>query len=461
MSGVQIDRLILDYNRLALENLSKDNPKACLQLLQHAQDLLANQKFSESKSLISAITYNNLGCYYKYIKNLNLALSAFQKALDLKSDEILEKSQAAEIHINVCYIREFFSQYKALLYHSKTALQLINQAENPRKDLSPLAFYYTGKALEGLDQKTQALIFFKQGLEIANKELGHAHKITGKLLKTYLEVSTKPISQVTLPEYPSNIKSQIPNKMINKSYHIISNSNLNGQNSRRQSKKYVFERLSSRTPDSGKKSSDKGIKKISPIKGNYKIMDGVYFDAEHKTRRYERKNFRACQAVEEKKKNRKKCHSAARFRRIIASSRPETSMMAKPPSRMKSVKLGKVLRERQNKAMFEIEIMKDQIDNHHRKNADSGLAKVFNDKPLPKLCHESSLTIVAGGNKHSRSENFSSLRKKTQVSRKKAQNIVDKVVMIQRFWRKCQARKLGRKGNLLMGSERTCYDKEL
>lgn len=444
MSEVQIDRLILDLNRLALENLTKGNPKACLQLLLRAQDLLATPNFPESKNWISAITFNNLGCYYKSIKNLNLALSAFQKAFDSKSDEILEKSQAAEIHLNVCFIKEAFSQYDALLYHSKNALQLINQAENPRKDLSPLAFLYIGKALKGLDQPAQASKFFKQGLEIANKELNHTHKITGTLLQAYLEVSTKPTVQVPLPKYPGSVKSQTPSKMLNESYHIISNSNLNAQSTRRQSKKHIFEHLSARTPDSEKRSSDVEIKKITPIKGNSKIMDGVYFDdgPKNKPRSCERKNCRASQVAEEEKKNRKTCHSASRSRRIIAPARPETSMMAQPPSRMKSVKYGKVsTREGQNKTMYDIEIMKGQTDNHHRKNADSGPVRVVIDRPLPKLCHESSLTIVANLNKHNRPESFSSLRKKTQVFEKKAQNIVDKVLMIQRFWRKYQVRK--------------------
>lgn len=199
MVEVQIEHIVLDCNRLAMENLMQGNLKGCLHLLRRAQDIMNTPDLYEGKNRLMVITLNNLGCYHKANKKFNLALQAFQKALDLKSDKVLEKKHAAEIHINMCWIRDMYSQFENLIFHAKTALELLRISETLSKDLPPLGLYFLGKGLQGIDQLQEAMKAFKQGLELSYKDLGHVHPTTCMLLKAYLNISAhvggKPVQE--------------------------------------------------------------------------------------------------------------------------------------------------------------------------------------------------------------------------------------------------------------------------
>ena len=50
MGEVHIEQIVLDCNRLALDNLSKGNAKACFHLLRRAQDLPNTPSFPDGKT---------------------------------------------------------------------------------------------------------------------------------------------------------------------------------------------------------------------------------------------------------------------------------------------------------------------------------------------------------------------------------------------------------------------------
>lgn len=260
MSEVNIENLVLDCNRLALENLSKGNAKACLHLLKRAQDLLKTPDFPESRERLQIITFNNLGCYHKACQKYNLALQSFLKALDLKSDYLLDKHQAAEVHINICFIREIFAQYDNLVVHSKRALELLSQVPECKKGMVPLVYLYIGKGYLGLDNRKSAVLYLKQGLEISYKELGHSHPTTAELLKHYLTLTP----EAGKVEEKKQIFQSFPSKA-----SISSN---------KSQKKYVFEHNTSHFDSFFKVTVDKPGKKVSPVKADKRLIDGLYFE---------------------------------------------------------------------------------------------------------------------------------------------------------------------------------------
>ena len=274
MGEIQIENIALDCNRLAMEQLSKGNLKSCLHLIRRAQDILNTPDFLESKNKLMAITYNNLGCYHKANNKNNLALQAFLKALDLKSDKLLDKIQAAEIHINICSIRIGYSQYADLVTHAKNALELLKQAEVFSKELTPKAYYYLGKGFQGANQSKNALKIYKIGLELAYKELGHLHPITCLLLKSYLELSTT---------------ESITDKTSFETFQMIKkgNSKVNIDELPKSTKKYVFEHNHSKSPEHFSLASNASIiqkqhhqriqGKNTPVKAGFQFMDDFYF----------------------------------------------------------------------------------------------------------------------------------------------------------------------------------------
>ena len=242
MGEVQIENIVLDCNRLAMDHLVNNNLKACLHLLRRAQDLLTTPEFPDSKTKLLAITFNNLGCYHKAANKNNLALQAFEKALELNAEKLLDKQKAAEIHVNICYIKDAFSQFENLLFHAKCALELLNGSNVFSKELVPLGYYFMGKGFQGLEKIPQALKSFKIGLEISYKELGHIHPTTCMLLKFYLNASSQASTKNTADKPKDLIISQ------------------------KQPKKYVFEHSLCKTPEIMRNSSNFSNKKNSSAK---------------------------------------------------------------------------------------------------------------------------------------------------------------------------------------------------
>lgn len=446
MAEVQIDRIVMDLNTLALENLNKGNPKACVHLLRRAQDLLATPDFPDSKNRLSALTYNNLGCYYKSIKKFTPALSFFQKAFDLKSDEILDKSLSAEIHINVCYIREAFLQYEPLLFHAKTALELLNKAQDTRKDLSPLAFLFIGKALKGLDQLPQASKFFKQGLEIAYKELGHADNVTGCLLQAYLEVTSKSENPVPLPKFPVTAKAQNSSRIFNEKKQKFNKSKLDPLSSRRPSRKNVFEPMSARASQSRNRLNEDGIKKVTHAKCDSKIVDGLYFDEsfDNKPKSHKKKNCNAC-IIKDDKIIRRSYQPASRSKHTVMTPMPETRFKAKPPSSMKPAIIGNMNNDGITKVMSDSRKIKTRIESYSFKNPEISMEKDSPRNFPKKIRRENTFISSARPHKINFSENSAENEKKIQKIPVKVPNYVDKVIMIQRFWRFYQRSKARQK----------------
>ena len=230
MVEVQIEHIVLDCNRLAMENLGQGNLKSCLHLLKRAQDIMNTPDFPESKVRLMVITYNNLGCYHKANNKANLALQAFEKCLDLKSDRVLEKKYAAEIHINICGIRDLYRQYENMIFHAKCALDLL-MADVSAKELVPLGYYYLGRGFQGNEQIPEALRAYKCGLELSYKDLGHTHPTTCMLVKSYLGISTSQAQNALFFEG----KSGSAVKKINKE--------------EKYQRKYYFEHISGKTPE--------------------------------------------------------------------------------------------------------------------------------------------------------------------------------------------------------------------
>ncbi|OMJ84656.1 hypothetical protein SteCoe_14175 [Stentor coeruleus] len=187
-----IEPLILNWNRLAMENLKDNKFQEAYNLLQKAEDLLKHPENSSYNKLLS-ITNNNLGCYYKKIQKFQTSLDYLFKALNLEIQTIYDKTNIAGTHLNICAAYSLLNQHGKALSHGIMATKLLKEAHEIDKSSSTLtsliiALNSTGFEYELLKEYDNALITYKCGLDLAEKNLGYEHSVTGALVKAYKNI---------------------------------------------------------------------------------------------------------------------------------------------------------------------------------------------------------------------------------------------------------------------------------
>lgn len=187
-----IEPLILNWNRLAMENLKDSKFQEAYNLLQKAEDLLKHPENSSFSKLI-AITNNNLGCYYKKIQKFQTALEYLFKALNLEIKTIYDKTNVAGTHLNICAAYSLLNQHGKALSHGIMATKLLKESHEVDESLSTLtsliiALNSTGFEYELLKEYDNALVTYKCGLDLAGKNLGSEHPVTGALAKAYKNI---------------------------------------------------------------------------------------------------------------------------------------------------------------------------------------------------------------------------------------------------------------------------------
>ena len=179
----QIEALILNCNKLAMEHLKTENYQASLHLLRRAHDLLTGPSSLSDNDLL-AITLNNMGCYYKKLGKLALSLQFLQKALDLDPSKPSSAANMAGTHLNMCSIKSQLGNHEAALVHAQQAWRLLE--DNPAAQMTKvIALHSIGVELESLRQHTKALDAYKRGLDIASAGLGSSHHLTETLRNSY------------------------------------------------------------------------------------------------------------------------------------------------------------------------------------------------------------------------------------------------------------------------------------
>ena len=190
---MQIENQVQQLNKQAMDELRFDNYNESLRLLTKALDLL--QKVT-SKNIykLQAITYNNMGCYYKTTGKNEVALNYLQKALTIEKTADFDASNLAGTHLNICAIYSQANDHTNALSHAITALKLLRNActTNSMKNITTLiiALHNTGIEYESIGNIEKAASTFKYGLELAQQYLGNKHQYTTALLKSFLAITT-------------------------------------------------------------------------------------------------------------------------------------------------------------------------------------------------------------------------------------------------------------------------------
>lgn len=187
LSSKQKEEVVISYNKLAMEQLQQDNYENSMSYLKQA--LMGIKVISEDliKSKLMAITFNNLGCFFKRMTNYPEALKYLYKSISLESKLPNELATIAGAHLNVCSILSQEGDHSKAIRHGLRSVFLLRSVyQDQPKLISTLviAYHNVGTEYQLLGQMEDAQDCLKVGYKIAFEQLGPQHNLTSALKKT-------------------------------------------------------------------------------------------------------------------------------------------------------------------------------------------------------------------------------------------------------------------------------------
>ncbi|EEQ99681.1 hypothetical protein Pmar_PMAR010944 [Perkinsus marinus ATCC 50983] len=212
------ERLCIGYNTVALHLLQAGETDEALGVFNKAEAVtaLANHHITRGARLIlRAVTYNNLGCFYKTLGKLHTALGYLKKALLIEAREQLSATPAvaeafafnpSTTHTNMCALLSEMGDHQQAVVHAKAALMLLKQqravylSKQPLEGMTDLsegeasaampagpkplictAFFNLGCEYEHLRKEGDAMEAYMRAYEFALDELGLDHSLVHQI----------------------------------------------------------------------------------------------------------------------------------------------------------------------------------------------------------------------------------------------------------------------------------------
>ena len=120
------EALVLNYNTCAIRMMAQERNKSAETLLKKAEVLLGDNTFDgdAKKMKLKAVTYNNLGCFYKAQKKARISLGFLERALRIEATTP-SCDNPATTHLNLCTILSQLGRHREALEHACCALELL------------------------------------------------------------------------------------------------------------------------------------------------------------------------------------------------------------------------------------------------------------------------------------------------------------------------------------------------
>ena len=195
-----LESLILNCNKLAMDQLRLDQFDTALGLLKKAEDHLPQVRDFPNHLKLEAITLNNLGCFYKRIHRPAVALHYLRRALEVESTPPGDIPSLAGTHLNICAIRSGLGAHEKALEHARKAIRLLgtSPSDSPNTYTSlVIAYHNAGIEYEFLGRHSEAGESFSLGYGLAKKRLGAAHPLTQNLKKATVQMAVEQRSERT------------------------------------------------------------------------------------------------------------------------------------------------------------------------------------------------------------------------------------------------------------------------
>ena len=163
---------IEEYNRLAMTQLTSEKHTHAMAYLNQALFKVRLMPESSKKNSLTALTYNNLGCFYKRVGQVDQALDYFLKSVDLETNGAHNNEVIANTNLNISFLLSLKNEHEKSLRYSIKALMILKKSykDNPGLIVSIINCYSRiGIEYKLLNQFPSALQCFKKGYEICSK----------------------------------------------------------------------------------------------------------------------------------------------------------------------------------------------------------------------------------------------------------------------------------------------------
>ena len=177
---------ILSRNRSAMESLKSGDFSSAFSLLKEAETHLHPSLPSLWK--LQAITYNNLGCFYKKARDQTNAITYLQLALRIELDHPEDYTNVAGTYLNLCAVCSMVGRHKQAMKQAQRALQVLKAHFQRSPNLvttMAIAYHNIGVEFEYLRLRKPASEAYYDGWDFASKELGPSHPLTSSLKRSF------------------------------------------------------------------------------------------------------------------------------------------------------------------------------------------------------------------------------------------------------------------------------------
>lgn len=196
------ERLAVGYNTLGMKNLKDGNYETSCRFFDKAEALTDPRNLHmtpESRLVLRAVTYNNMGCFYKSMGKLHTALQYLRKAQKIEERSNGKCQNPAGTHLNLCALLSQMGKHQEALQHAERALKLLEAAppntegsgSNSGESLICVAYFNMGAEFEHLKKASEALWAYQRAYESCHAELGEDHPLSQQISSCLAQLKAK------------------------------------------------------------------------------------------------------------------------------------------------------------------------------------------------------------------------------------------------------------------------------
>mmetsp|Transcript_40855 Transcript_40855/g.73792 ORF Transcript_40855/g.73792 Transcript_40855/m.73792 type:complete len:274 (-) Transcript_40855:55-876(-) len=193
------ERLAVGYNTLGMKYLKDGSTETSCKFFEKAEALTdpANLHMNpESRLVLRAVTYNNMGCFYKSMSKLHTALQYLRKAQKIEERSKGKCQNPAGTQLNLCALLSQMGKHTEALQHANAALKLLEAAppaesSSNGESLVCVAYFNMGAEYEHLRKNTEALWAYQRAYDTCLSELGEEHPLSRQIYECLSQLQSK------------------------------------------------------------------------------------------------------------------------------------------------------------------------------------------------------------------------------------------------------------------------------
>jgi len=195
------ERLAVGYNTLGMKHLKDGNTEISVKFFEKAEALTDPTNLhmnAESRLVLRAVTYNNMGCFYKSMSKLHTALQYLRKAEKIESRSMGKCQNPAGTHLNLCALLSQMGKHQEALQHAQVAQKLLEDAPPPEQPAGAnsesmicVAFFNMGAEYEHLKKNQEALWAYEKAYQSCQNELGEDHPLSQQIASCLQQLRAK------------------------------------------------------------------------------------------------------------------------------------------------------------------------------------------------------------------------------------------------------------------------------